>query len=93
MNQVYGTFMFCATLNLTVYQGERIVVCGPSGSGKSTLTIRCINALEEHQEGLDRGGWHAALFDLKKHLIKFAPRLGCLPELSILFPTLTILET
>jgi general L-amino acid transport system ATP-binding protein len=33
-----------------VGQGERIVICGPSGSGKSTL-IRCINALEDHQEG------------------------------------------
>ena len=37
-------------INLTVHRGERIVVCGPSGSGKSTL-IRCINRLEEHQQG------------------------------------------
>ncbi len=36
--------------NLTVQPGERIVLCGPSGSGKST-TIRCINHLEEHQQG------------------------------------------
>jgi general L-amino acid transport system ATP-binding protein len=33
-----------------VAKGERIVICGPSGSGKSTL-IRCINRLEEHQQG------------------------------------------
>ena len=37
-------------INLDVAKGERIVICGPSGSGKSTL-IRCINALEEFQEG------------------------------------------
>jgi general L-amino acid transport system ATP-binding protein len=37
-------------INLDVGKGERIVICGPSGSGKSTL-IRCINALEEFQEG------------------------------------------
>ena len=37
-------------INLRVKRGERIVICGPSGSGKSTM-IRCINRLEEHQEG------------------------------------------
>jgi ABC-type polar amino acid transport system ATPase subunit len=37
-------------IDLTVAKGERIVICGPSGSGKSTL-IRCINRLEEHQQG------------------------------------------
>jgi len=35
---------------LSIRKSERIVICGPSGSGKSTL-IRCINALEEFQEG------------------------------------------
>ena len=37
-------------VSLTIRRGERFVVCGPSGSGKSTM-IRCINALEEHQDG------------------------------------------
>jgi general L-amino acid transport system ATP-binding protein len=50
MNKWYGTFHVLRDINLTVYRGERIVICGPSGSGKSTL-IRCINALEEHQQG------------------------------------------
>ena len=40
----------CATSTCSVAAGERIVICGPSGSGKSTL-IRCINRLEEHQQG------------------------------------------
>ena len=37
-------------VNLQFAKGEKVVICGPSGSGKSTL-IRCINALEEYQEG------------------------------------------
>ena len=50
MNKWYGAFHVLRDIDLTVYQGERIVIAGPSGSGKSTL-IRCINALEEHQKG------------------------------------------
>ncbi|HFD86717.1 MAG TPA: amino acid ABC transporter ATP-binding protein, partial [Gammaproteobacteria bacterium] len=50
MNKWYGAFHVLRDINLTVNRGERIVICGPSGSGKSTL-IRCINRLEEHQEG------------------------------------------
>ncbi|MDA9370438.1 ATP-binding cassette domain-containing protein, partial [Amylibacter sp.] len=51
MNKWYGSFHVLRDIDLTVNRGERIVIAGPSGSGKSTL-IRCINALEEHQEGL-----------------------------------------
>ncbi|MBG6145653.1 general L-amino acid transport system ATP-binding protein [Labrenzia sp. EL_142] len=50
VNKWYGNFQVLKDINLTVHSGERIVVCGPSGSGKSTL-IRCINRLEEHQQG------------------------------------------
>ncbi|MEL0121900.1 MAG: ATP-binding cassette domain-containing protein, partial [Paracoccaceae bacterium] len=50
MNKWYGAFHVLRDVDLTVFNGERIVICGPSGSGKSTL-IRCINALEEHQRG------------------------------------------
>ncbi len=46
----YGQFHVLKDINLKVRQGERIVLCGPSGSGKST-TIRCLNRLEEHQQG------------------------------------------
>ena len=46
----FGAFQVLRGVNLRVAEGERIVICGPSGSGKSTL-IRCINRLEEHQEG------------------------------------------
>jgi len=50
VNKWYGEFHVLKDIDLVVHKGERIVVCGPSGSGKSTL-IRCINKLEEHQEG------------------------------------------
>lgn len=50
MNKWYGEFHVLKDINLSVRSGERIVICGPSGSGKSTL-IRCINRLEEHQDG------------------------------------------
>ncbi len=50
LNKWFGEFHVLRDVNLDVGRGERIVICGPSGSGKSTL-IRCMNALEEFQEG------------------------------------------
>jgi general L-amino acid transport system ATP-binding protein len=50
VNKWYGDYHALRDVDLTVRSGEKIVICGPSGSGKSTL-IRCINALEAHQEG------------------------------------------
>jgi general L-amino acid transport system ATP-binding protein len=50
MHKWFGDLHVLNDVNLSVYRGERIVICGPSGSGKSTL-IRCINRLEEHQKG------------------------------------------
>ena len=50
VNKWFGQFHVLSDINLEVKLGEKIVVCGPSGSGKSTL-IRCINRLEEHQQG------------------------------------------
>ena len=50
VNKWFGQFHVLRDINLQVNKGERIVVCGPSGSGKSTL-IRCLNRLEQHQQG------------------------------------------
>ncbi|WP_339515167.1 amino acid ABC transporter ATP-binding protein [Pseudomonas sp. RL_15y_Pfl2_60] len=50
MNKFYGQFQALSDINMTVEQGEVVVILGPSGSGKSTL-IRCINLLEAYQEG------------------------------------------
>ena len=51
MHKWFGGFHALKDIDLEVAQGEKIVICGPSGSGKSTL-IRCINRLEEHQQGI-----------------------------------------
>ena len=50
VNKFFGDFQALKNINLKVFKGERIVICGPSGSGKSTL-IRCMNRLESHNNG------------------------------------------
>ena len=50
VSKYFGSFQALKQVSLTVRKGEKVVVCGPSGSGKSTM-IRCINRLEEHDEG------------------------------------------
>lgn len=50
VNKWFGDLHVLQDVDLTIRRGERVVICGPSGSGKSTL-IRCINRLEQHDEG------------------------------------------
>ena len=90
MNKWYGQFHVLKDINLTVHKGERIVVCGPSGSGKSTL-IRCINALEEHQEG-DIIVDGILLGKNLKNLDHIRTEVGMVFQNFNLFPHLTILE-
>ena len=77
-------------INLTVTKGERIVVCGPSGSGKSTM-IRCINRLEEHQQGQIIVDGTELTSDLKQieHIRK---EVGMVFQHFNLFPHITVLE-
>lgn len=77
-------------INLTVQNGERIVICGPSGSGKSTL-IRCINALEEHQKGIIEVEGKALGHD-PKSVYDVRREVGMVFQHFNLFPHLTILE-
>ena len=90
MNKWYGTFHVLRDINLTVYEGERIVICGPSGSGKSTL-IRCINRLEEHQAG-DIIVDGTELSNDLKNIDKIRSEVGMCFQHFNLFPHLTILE-
>ncbi len=90
MNKWYGTFHVLRDINLTVNRGERIVVCGPSGSGKSTL-IRCINRLEEHQQGTILVDGIELTGDLK-NIDKIRREVGMVFQHFNLFPHLTILE-
>ena len=90
MNKWYGQFHVLRDINLTVYEGERIVICGPSGSGKSTL-IRCINRLEEHQSGSIVVDGTELSSDLK-NVDKVRSEVGMVFQHFNLFPHLTILE-
>ncbi len=90
MNKWYGSFHVLRDINLTVYEGERIVICGPSGSGKSTL-IRCINRLEEHQSGQIIVDGTELSSDLK-NVDKVRSEVGMVFQHFNLFPHLTVLD-
>jgi general L-amino acid transport system ATP-binding protein len=90
VNKWYGQFHVLKDINLTVYPGERIVICGPSGSGKSTM-IRCINRLEEHQKGRIMVDGVELTRDLKK-IEQVRREVGMVFQHFNLFPHLTVLE-
>jgi general L-amino acid transport system ATP-binding protein len=86
----YGDFHVLRDINLTVKRGEKIVICGPSGSGKSTM-IRCINRLEEHQQGRIVVDGIELTNDLKR-IDEIRRDVGMVFQHFNLFPHLTILE-
>ena len=90
VNKWFGDFQVLKNINLEVQQKQKIVVCGPSGSGKSTL-IRCINRLEEHQEGnivVDGN----ELTEDTKNIEKIRAEVGMVFQQFNLFPHLSILD-
>ena len=90
VNKWYGEYHVLRDIDLAVARGERIVICGPSGSGKSTL-IRCINRLEEHQQGkLTVDG--VELSDDVKAIEAIRRSVGMVFQQFNLFPHLTVLE-
>ena len=90
LNKWFDDFHVLKDVDLTVTQGERIVICGPSGSGKSTL-IRCINRLEEHQQGEIVVDGHTLNQDLR-NVEEVRREVGMVFQHFNLFPHLTILE-
>ena len=90
VNKWYGTMHVLRDVSLTVGTGERVVVCGPSGSGKSTM-IRCINRLEQHQEGRIVVDGTELTDDLRA-LDTIRREVGMVFQSFNLFPHLTILE-
>ena len=90
LNKWYGPFHVLRDINLSVARRERIVICGPSGSGKSTL-IRCINRLEEHQEGSIVVDGTELSHDLK-NIDAIRREVGMVFQQFNLFPHLTVLE-
>jgi general L-amino acid transport system ATP-binding protein len=90
VNKWFGDFHVLRDVNLTVYPGQKMVVCGPSGSGKSTM-IRCINRLEEHQEG-DIVVDGVELTNDLKNIEQVRREVGMVFQQFNLFPHLTVLE-
>jgi ABC-type polar amino acid transport system ATPase subunit len=90
VNKWYGELHVLNGIDLEVAQGEVVVVCGPSGSGKSTL-IRCINRLEQIQEGelvVD----NMAVHDKKINMTKIRADIGFVFQSFNLYPHMTALE-
>ena len=90
MNKWYGAFHVLRDIDMTVQRGERIVIAGPSGSGKSTL-IRCINRLEEHQQGDIVVDGIELTSDLK-NIDKVRREVGMCFQHFNLFPHLSVLD-
>ena len=90
VNKWFDKFQVLKEINLEVKPKEKIVVCGPSGSGKSTL-IRCINRLEEHQEGsiIVDGN---EISENTKNIEKIRAEVGMVFQQFNLFPHLSILD-
>ena len=90
VNKWFEKFQVLKEINLEVKEREKIVVCGPSGSGKSTL-IRCINRLEEHQEGqiiVD----NTEISENTKNIEQIRAEVGMVFQQFNLFPHLSILD-
>ena len=90
MHKWFAEFHVLRDINLKVMRGERIVICGPSGSGKSTM-IRCINRLEEHQQGRIIVDGVELTNDVKK-IDEIRRDVGMVFQNFNLFPHLTVLE-
>ena len=90
LNKWFGSFHVLRDIDVTVARRERIVVCGPSGSGKSTL-IRCINRLEDHQEGTITVDGVELTHDLK-NIDAVRREVGMVFQQFNLFPHLTVLD-
>ena len=90
VNKWFGEFQVLKNIHLDVEKNKKIVVCGPSGSGKSTL-IRCINRLEEHQEGqiIVDGN---ELNENTKNIEQIRAEVGMVFQQFNLFPHLSILD-
>jgi general L-amino acid transport system ATP-binding protein len=86
----FGTFHVLSDINLEVRKGEKVVICGPSGSGKSTM-IRCINRLEEHQQGDIVVAGIELTSDLK-NVEAIRREVGMVFQQFNLFPHLTVLQ-
>lgn len=90
LSKWYDDFSALHDISLTVAEGEKVVICGPSGSGKSTL-IRCINQLEEHQQGTIRVAGQEVRPGMKG-IEAIRREVGMVFQGFNLFPHMTVLD-
>lgn len=90
VDKFFGSFQALKGVSLTVGKGEKVVVCGPSGSGKSTL-IRCINRLEQHNNGKIVVNGHE-LTGAVKDIDAVRREVGMVFQSFNLFPHLTVID-
>lgn len=86
----FDQFQALKHINLSVKQNERVVICGPSGSGKSTM-IRCVNQLENHQQGTIHVCGREVYGNMK-HLEQVRREVGMVFQSFNLFPHMSILQ-
>ena len=86
----FGDFQALKGISMEIKEGEVLVVCGPSGSGKSTF-IRCINRLEQHQEGSIIVDGIELTNDIK-NIEAIRSEVGMVFQSFNLFPHLTVLQ-
>ena len=86
----FGDFQALKGISMEVQEGEVLVICGPSGSGKSTF-IRCINRLEQHQEGEIIVDGIELTNDLK-NIEAIRSEVGMVFQSFNLFPHLTVMQ-
>lgn len=91
MNKYFGNLHVLKDIDLTVEQGEVVVIIGASGSGKSTL-IRCVNGLEEFESGHLKVDGHelAPKSGNPKALAEIRKEVGMVFQQFNLFPHLTV---
>ncbi|MCY3939560.1 MAG: amino acid ABC transporter ATP-binding protein [Gammaproteobacteria bacterium] len=89
LSKWYGEFRALHGIDLEVRAGEKIVICGPSGSGKSTL-IRCMNGLEEYQEGVMEVAGIALDSDAARSRVRL--KVGMVFQQFNLFPHLSVMD-
>ena len=90
VSKSFGDFKALKDINLTVMNGEKVVVCGPSGSGKSTL-VRCINGLESHENGSINVIGEEVTPRIKQNAL-FRSKIGLVFQQFNLFPHLTVMQ-
>jgi general L-amino acid transport system ATP-binding protein len=90
VNKWFGNFHVLKDVNLEIAPREVLVIIGPSGSGKSTF-IRCINRLEEHQEGTIIVDGIELSHDVR-NIAAIRSEIGMVFQQFNLFPHLTVLE-